>query len=50
MKWYICPYCGQKMFPYDERSAHVDGISIKCKGRGCRKIVKVKIRPIELKI
>lgn len=44
MRWYLCPYCGKKLFPYDERSAHADGISMKCKGRGCGKIVHVKIQ------
>lgn len=43
MKWYTCPNCGKKLFPYDERSAHAEGIKIKCKGRGCGRIVDVKI-------
>lgn len=50
MKWYACPYCGKKMFPYDERNAHADGISIKCKERGCRRVVKVKIQPEKIKM
>ena len=42
-EWYRCPYCNQKLFLYDPNNAHVDGIKIKCKGRGCKRIVKVKI-------
>lgn len=42
-EWYKCPYCGQKLFTYDPKSAHVDGIKIKCKGRDCKKIIEVKI-------
>lgn len=49
MKWYKCPYCNQKIFPYDERSAHADGIQIKCKGRGCGKIINVKIDKVAIK-
>lgn len=41
-KWYRCPYCGQKLF-IREKNAAVSGIQIKCKGRGCGKIVRVKI-------
>ena len=42
-EWYKCPYCNQKLFLYDPNTAHADGIKIKCKGRDCKKIVKVKI-------
>ena len=42
-EWYRCPYCNQKLFAYDPNTAHADGIKIKCKGRDCKKIVKVKI-------
>lgn len=42
-KWYKCPFCKQKIFPYDDQNANVNGIKIKCKGRNCGKIIDVKI-------
>lgn len=38
--WYRCPYCGQRLFLYDNQ-AKAKGIYVKCKS--CRQTVEVKI-------
>ena len=43
MKWYRCPFCGQKLLQYEEDTAQAEGLKIKCKGRGCGHVVEIKI-------
>ena len=39
-----CPYCGYEMpIFYDERSV-CKGLTIRCKGRNCRKEFEIKIK------
>ena len=39
-KWYICPYCGQKLFMV-KLDAVIQGLQIKCKK--CKQIVNVSL-------
>lgn len=40
-KWFICPYCGQKLLQYDSVKASSEGVFLKCKK--CKKEVEIKI-------
>lgn len=40
-EWYRCPYCGTKLFVYDN-TAKASGIFMKC--RTCKNEIEVKIK------
>ena len=41
----ICPICGYKMpIEYDSANAECRGVFVKCKGRGCGKIIEIIIK------
>lgn len=38
-----CPYCGYEMPIYIADKAECKGLTIRCKGRNCKKIFEIKI-------
>lgn len=39
-----CPYCGYEMPIFYDEKAVCRGLTIRCKGRNCRKEFEIKIR------
>lgn len=45
MKFVICPHCGQKTpVNIENKNASCVGLSIRCKGRHCKKIIPIVIK------
>lgn len=39
-----CPYCGYAMPIWYDADAVCKGVTVKCKGRGCKKEFEIKIK------